>query len=93
MALVALSVVDLRLDAVRAVLEGAPVSDVAVRFGVSRQSVHGWIGRYFVGGDRWFDGSVASTGVVSASDGDQWTSIVVHVDDGAVDRGPGGPWR
>ncbi|HEY9291123.1 MAG TPA: IS481 family transposase [Microlunatus sp.] len=34
------------MDAVRAVLEGAPVSDVAVRFGVSRQSVHGWIGRY-----------------------------------------------
>ena len=46
MALVALSVVERRLDAVRAVLAGASVSDVAAGVGVSRQSVHAWVGRY-----------------------------------------------
>ena len=46
MALVALSVVEQRLDAVRAVLSGASVSEVAVQVGVSRQSVHAWVGRY-----------------------------------------------
>ncbi|WP_203417360.1 helix-turn-helix domain-containing protein, partial [Jiangella ureilytica] len=46
MALVVLSVVEQRLDAVRAVLAGASVVEVAVRAGVSRQSVHTWIGRY-----------------------------------------------
>ena len=46
MALVALSVVEQRLDAVRAVLAGASVVEVAGRAGVSRQSVHTWIGRY-----------------------------------------------
>ena len=46
MALVALSVVEQRLDAVREVLSGASVTEVAARFGVSRQSVHTWVGRY-----------------------------------------------
>ena len=46
MALVALSVVERRLDAVRAVLAGASASDVAAGVGVSRQSVHAWVGRY-----------------------------------------------
>ena len=46
MALVALSVVERRLDAVRAVLAGASVSEVAAQVGVSRQSVHVWLGRY-----------------------------------------------
>lgn len=46
MALVALSVVEQRLDAVRAVLSGVPVTEVAAGVGVSRQSVHGWVGRY-----------------------------------------------
>ena len=46
MALVALSVVEQRLDAVRAVLAGASVSEVAAQVGVSRQSVHAWVGRY-----------------------------------------------
>lgn len=50
MALVALSVVERRLDAVRAVLSGAPVAEVARGVGVSRQSVHTWVARYLSGG-------------------------------------------
>jgi transposase InsO family protein len=46
LALVALSVVERRLDAVRAVLAGAAVTEVADRVGVSRQSVHSWVTRY-----------------------------------------------
>lgn len=46
MALVALSVVEQRLDAVRAVLAGATVTEVAAGVGVSRQSVHAWTVRY-----------------------------------------------
>jgi transposase len=46
LALVALSVVEQRLDAVRAVLAGASVTEVAAGVGVSRQSVHAWLGRY-----------------------------------------------
>lgn len=50
LALVALSVVERRLDAVRAVLAGATVSEVAASVGVSRVSVHAWIGRYLAEG-------------------------------------------
>ena len=50
MALVVLSVVEQRLDAVRAVLSGAKVTEVAAALGVSRQSVHTWIGRYLAEG-------------------------------------------
>jgi transposase InsO family protein len=46
LALVVLSVVEQRLDAVRAVLAGATVTEVAVEVGVSRQSVHAWTARY-----------------------------------------------
>jgi transposase InsO family protein len=46
LALVALSVVEQRLDAVRAVLAGASVTEVAAQVGVSRQSVHSWVARY-----------------------------------------------
>ena len=46
MALVALSVVEQRLDAVRLVLNGELVTEVAAQVGVSRQSVHAWVGRY-----------------------------------------------
>jgi transposase InsO family protein len=46
LALVALSVVEQRLDAVRAVLAGADVVEVAAQVGVSRQSVHVWMSRY-----------------------------------------------
>jgi transposase InsO family protein len=50
LALVVLSVVEQRLDAVRAVLAGAEVTEVAAEVGVSRQSLHTWIGRYLVDG-------------------------------------------
>ena len=50
MALVVLSKVEQRLDAVRAVLGGAQVSEVAAAVGVSRQSVHSWVVRYLLEG-------------------------------------------
>ena len=46
MALVVLSIVEQRLDAVRAVLAGADVTEVAAGIGVHRSTVHRWIGRY-----------------------------------------------
>jgi transposase len=46
LALVVLSVVEQRLDAVRAVLAGMEVTEVAVRAGVHRATVHRWVGRY-----------------------------------------------
>jgi transposase len=50
MALVQLSVVEQRLDAVRAVLAGAQVGEVAASLGLSRQSVCAWMVRYLAGG-------------------------------------------
>ena len=50
MALVVLSKVEQRLDAVRAVLAGASVVEVAAAFGVSRVSVHAWLRRYLAEG-------------------------------------------
>jgi transposase-like protein len=47
---VQLSVIELRLDAVRAVLAGARVGEVGASLGVSRQSVHAWMVRYLAGG-------------------------------------------
>jgi transposase InsO family protein len=44
--LVELSVVEQRYHAVMEVVSGAPVTEVARRYGVSRQAVHGWLGRY-----------------------------------------------
>jgi transposase-like protein len=45
------SVTEQRYNAVREVLEaGLPVTEVADRYGVSRQSVHTWVNRYRVGG-------------------------------------------
>jgi transposase len=44
--LVELSVMEQRYHAVMEVVSGAPVSEVARRYGVSRQTVHGWLGRY-----------------------------------------------
>jgi transposase len=41
-----LSVVEQRYTAVQEVLGGMPVTEVADRYGVSRQSVHGWLRRY-----------------------------------------------
>ncbi len=46
MALVKLSVVEQRYHVVMEVLAGAPVTEVAGRYGVSRQSVNTWMRRY-----------------------------------------------
>ena len=67
MALVVLSKVEQRLDAVRAVLGGAKVSEVAGSVGVSRQRLHTWLTRYLLEGGR-AGGPVASARVVSARD-------------------------
>ncbi len=44
--LVELSVMEQRYHAVMEVVSGAPVSEVAGRYGVSRQAVYDWLGRY-----------------------------------------------
>jgi transposase len=44
--LVELSVMEQRYHAVMEVMSGAPVTEVAGRYGVSRQAVHTWLGRY-----------------------------------------------
>jgi transposase InsO family protein len=49
LALVVLSVVEQRLDAVRAVLDGADVVEVAAGLGVHRATVHRWVARYLTG--------------------------------------------
>jgi transposase-like protein len=41
-----LSVVEQRYLAVREVLDGAKVTDVATRYGVDRRTVHRWLVRY-----------------------------------------------
>jgi transposase InsO family protein len=50
LALVELSVVEQRYRAVLEVASGVPVTEVAERFGVSRQSVHAWVRRYELAG-------------------------------------------
>ena len=50
MALVVLSKVEQKLDAVRAVLGGAKIGEVAAAVGVSRQTLHGWVTRYLLDG-------------------------------------------
>jgi transposase len=50
LALVEVSVVEQRYRAVLEVRSGVPVTEVAARFGVSRQSVHLWLRRYAEGG-------------------------------------------
>jgi transposase InsO family protein len=50
LALVVLSIIEQRYRAVMAVLDGAGVSEVAAEAGVSRQSVHTWLGRYRAAG-------------------------------------------
>ena len=45
-----LGVVEQRYRAVLEVLDGASVTDVAVRYGVVRQTVHGWLRRYAADG-------------------------------------------
>ena len=46
MALVVLGVVEQRHRAVLEVFDGASVTEVARRYGVSRQSVHAWLRHY-----------------------------------------------
>lgn len=48
--LVELGVVEQRYQAVLEVLQGATVTDVARRYGVARQTVHGWLRRYATDG-------------------------------------------
>ena len=48
--LVELAVVEQRYQAVREVFDGAPVTVVARRFGVARQTVHEWLRRYAADG-------------------------------------------
>jgi len=50
MALVELSIVEQRYRAVLEAAAGVPVTEVAARYEVSRQSVHAWIARYREGG-------------------------------------------
>jgi transposase len=45
-----LRVVEQRYQAVVQVLDGIPVTEVAERFGVARQTVHRWMARYRDGG-------------------------------------------
>jgi transposase len=52
LALVELSVAEQRRPAVLEVAAGVPVTEVAGRSGVSRQSVHAWVSRYEQGGLR-----------------------------------------
>jgi transposase len=49
LALVVLSVVEQRLDAVRAVLDGAEVVEIAAQLGVHRATLHRWVARYLTG--------------------------------------------
>jgi transposase InsO family protein len=49
LALVVLSVVEQRLDAVRAVLDGAEVVEIAAQLGVHRSTLHRWVARYLTG--------------------------------------------
>jgi transposase InsO family protein len=49
LALVVLSVVEQRLVAVRAVLDGAEVVEIAARLGVHRATLHRWVARYLTG--------------------------------------------
>ena len=44
--LVELGVVEQRYQAVREVLDGASVTEVARRYGIVRQTVHEWLRRY-----------------------------------------------
>jgi transposase len=50
LALVDVSVVGQRYRAVLEIQAGVHVTEVAARFGVSRQSVHAWVHRYEQGG-------------------------------------------
>ena len=65
--LVELAAVEQRYRAVLEVLEGAPVTEVARRFGVTRQTVHRWLRMYAAVG---ISGSWAVAPLAS------WTSLI-----------------
>jgi transposase-like protein len=65
LALVVLSVVEQRLDAVRAVLDGADVMEVAARAGVHRATLHWWVARYLTGQLAGLAGPVAPPALFS----------------------------
>ena len=50
MPVVDLSMVEQRYDAVREVLDGATVTDTALRYGVDRRTLHRWLVRYATDG-------------------------------------------
>ncbi|WP_210414770.1 IS481 family transposase [Microlunatus elymi] len=50
MALIVLSVVEQRLDAVRAALGGGDVGEIALSVGVHRSTLHRWMARYLIEG-------------------------------------------
>jgi transposase len=50
LALVVLSIVERRLDAVRAVLEGAEMTEIAATVGVHRATLYRWVTRYLTEG-------------------------------------------
>jgi hypothetical protein len=62
--LVEISVTEQRYQAVLDVHAGSTVTDVAARFGVSRQAVHLWAGLVSAGGPSRVAGSVALAGPV-----------------------------
>ncbi len=67
--LVELGLVEQRYQAVLEVVnQGATVTEVAVRFGVTRQTVHRWLRRYAAEGSGRVGGWVGAAVVVSASD-------------------------
>ncbi len=67
--LVELGLVEQRYQAVLEVLNDASsVTEVAVRFGVTRQTVHRWLRRYAAEGLAGSGGWVGAAVVVSASD-------------------------
>ena len=68
MALVEVSVVEQRYRAVLEVRAGVPVTEVAARSGVSRQSVHAWVRRYEQGGLGALADRSAAAGVLPAPD-------------------------
>ncbi len=61
-------VVEHRLGAVLEVLNGAPVAEVALRYGASRQSIYNWRDRYERDGQSGFDGPVATPAQQPAAD-------------------------
>ena len=62
--LVELSVVEQRYHAVMEVISGAPVTEVALRYGISRQSVHNWLSS--TGQADWLHLPTTHTGRVSS---------------------------